>query len=138
MPLLEPFTSFTIYDLEQYEHILSELEKQIGLLYSANLEFTIKVALFEAVNNSIEHGQLPITINFVSNEKEIQITVKDSGEGFKVNQKLELIKEKGIDDLLEEQLFSTRGRGIYMMYKMVSKVVFNEKGNEVSLIVQTN
>ncbi|MBM7660027.1 anti-sigma regulatory factor (Ser/Thr protein kinase) [Bacillus mesophilus] len=138
MPLLENFSNFTIYSTEQYDQIISELEKQLKLLHSATLEYSTKVALFEAVNNSLEHGKLPVTIQFETKDHEVQINVKDSGEGFQVSQKVNLIAEKGIEVLLEESIFSERGRGIYMMYKLVNQVIFNEKGNEVSLVINTH
>ncbi|WP_246939137.1 ATP-binding protein [Bacillus pinisoli] len=136
MPLLENNTRFTINNMEQYDEVCVQLNKQLTILHSTSQQFSTKVALYEAVHNAMEHGDFPISIQFVTQPNDVTITVRDQGEGFLVSKKINLIQKQGLDQLLDEQKFSTRGRGIYMMCKMVSQVVFNDKGNEVSLIIK--
>lgn len=137
MPLFSKFSTFRIEKRSEYDELCSRLDHQIAVLISEKSVFLTKIAVLEALHNAIEHGKFPIDIEFFNDFEtdELLIKVKDSGKGFLVEEKIELIKKKGPDQLLKEMLYSERGRGIYMMHKVVSSVSFNEKGNEVSLVI---
>lgn len=96
--------------------------------------FWIRLALDEAINNAIIHGHSESLERFEKNFRikysigpgRIVITVEDSGDGFD-HQNLP-------DPTADENLLSINGRGIYIMKKVMDEVVFNERGNQVSLV----
>lgn len=137
MPPLKHLSTIQMNSFEEFENTRIQLEKEIEAYSSSHSAFLTKFAVFEAFNNAVEHGTYPITVKFCDEEEEEQlhITITDEGEGFPICDKLGLIEEKGIEELLQEGLFLERGRGIYMMFKTVDKVVYNEKGNEVLLVI---
>lgn len=130
------FTStFYVQSGSNYDHIYQFLLKK---LESISTDFKklyhMRIALTEALNNAVEHGDFPIKITLeLYKNGQLVIIIKDSGNGFEVTDKLSKIIENGIDYLLEEALFNVRGRGIYMIFKTVDKVSFNNIGNEIRM-----
>lgn len=135
MPLSQPSIRFHVTQMKQYEDLCAQVEEQINLLCKEENVSLTKIAVLEALNNAVEHGEFPVTIEFSNTHDELVIKVKDNGNGFLVKEKNDLIREKGVDQLLFEKIFAERGRGICIMHKTVNKVIYNDKGNEVSLIV---
>ncbi|MBM7660018.1 anti-sigma regulatory factor (Ser/Thr protein kinase) [Bacillus mesophilus] len=134
-PLLQVY-SFQAYCIDEYEEIVEFIEKQVKMICPFKMVYSTKVAVIEALDNAIEHGGFPIHIKIChSEEKGLAIMIKDSGKGFLVRDKIKIIEEYGVDHLLKDNLFNHRGRGIYMMFKTVNNVLYNEVGNEVSLII---
>ena len=99
---------------------------------AAGKEFEIELALREALANAIEHG---------SNHdpsKEIQccvacdhargmlIVVRDPGPGFDPAQIPSPIRGKN--------LFSTGGRGIYLINQLMDEVQFHKNGTEIHML----
>jgi len=94
-------------------------------------EFNIKVALVEALTNAMEHGNgfdpkkfVKVEAKFLEDKAEIKIT--DQGKGFN--------REKLPNPTAPENLYKPRGRGIYMIYRLMDEVHFNRKGNVVQLV----
>ena len=91
----------------------------------------ILVALTEAVNNAIQHGNkanpnshIEVTFKVVKNER-ISFTVKDQGPGFDFN---------NIADPTEPQnLEKPTGRGIFLIKHLSDKVSFEEKGTKITI-----
>ncbi|OIJ13377.1 hypothetical protein BKP35_09075 [Anaerobacillus arseniciselenatis] len=136
MPLFHKISSFMISSMEEYQDLCIRLEKQIEMICNKSTVFLTQIAVKEALNNGIEHGAFPVHIEFTNLPTgELLIKVRDNGQGFLVKDKIGLIREKGPDQLLEEQGFEERGRGLLIMHKAVRNVKFNEKGNEVSLVI---
>jgi serine/threonine-protein kinase RsbW len=91
----------------------------------------IKIALVEALTNAMEHGNgfvpqklVKVEAKFFANKAEIKIT--DEGKGFK--------HTKLPNPTAPENLYKPRGRGIYMMHRLMDEVHFNRKGNSVRLV----
>ncbi|RXI96375.1 ATP-binding protein [Anaerobacillus alkaliphilus] len=136
MDVLRHVSTFRLCNMDEYDIVIGKLESVIQSLYPEKPIYLTMVAVLEALNNSIEHGKFPITARVEQNEtnKELHIEIIDSGQGFPVPEKIRVINTKGVDRLLEEKLFSTRGRGILIMYKTVKSVSFNASGNKVLLV----
>ncbi len=88
----------------------------------------IAMAVHELVANAIEHG------NRCDVDKQVKVllsaravVVEDEGDGFDWRSRVQ--KELNLDSEQE------RGRGIAMNQLLVGKLVYNEKGNRVSLII---
>lgn len=90
----------------------------------------ILIAVTEAVNNAIKHGNdnIPdkkVTIQVNESENDIQIKVIDEGNGFDFNN-LE-------DPTSPENLEKESGRGIFLMKTLADDVDFENNGSQVIL-----
>jgi serine/threonine-protein kinase RsbW len=91
----------------------------------------ILVAVTEAVNNAIQHGNKnnpdkKIEILFRSKSDQLCFIVKDEGNGFDFT---------NLPDPTDpEHIEKPNGRGVFLMRKLADKVEFTENGKTVSLI----
>jgi serine/threonine-protein kinase RsbW len=93
--------------------------------------FAVRLALDEALANAIKHGNCAdagkcVSIRFCFDDDRITITVKDEGPGFDFS----CVPDCTDDDRLE----LPSGRGLLIMKSYMDRVLFNETGNEVTLI----
>lgn len=94
--------------------------------------FSLRLAMDEALvnaiihgNNSEEHKQIAITV-FIE-ESKLFVSVQDEGEGF---------DQKNLADPREEPfLHKTNGRGVFLIRQFTSDVYFNEKGNQITFVI---
>ena len=110
---------------------VEEVAAQLGLPESDAEE--VAIALTEAVNNAIYHGNggvedRPVAIRFDRSTEHLRIRVRDQGAGFD--------PDAVPDPLAEENLLKPSGRGILVMQSMMDGVefVFSEGGTEVVLL----
>lgn len=95
----------------------------------------ILIAVTEAVNNAIHHGNKgnpakSVQIGFENLEKKITFTVSDEGQGFDYN---------GLPDPTDpENIDKPNGRGVFLMKNLADKVEFNRNGQEVHLTFVLN
>jgi serine/threonine-protein kinase RsbW len=94
-------------------------------------ELNIKIALVEALTNAMEHGNgfdphklVKVEAKFLENKAEIKIA--DQGKGFN--------HRKLPNPTAPENLYKPRGRGLYMMHRLMDEVHFNRRGNVVRLV----
>ena len=90
----------------------------------------ILIALTEAVNNAITHGnQLDpnkkVNLNMETTTKDVEFTIKDEGLGFDY--------ENVPDPTLPENLTKLSGRGVFLMKNLADEVSFEENGATVKL-----
>ena len=90
----------------------------------------ILIALSEAVNNAINHGNKNILeketlIVSTFNHKHLTFNVTDMGNGFDFSDLP--------DPTLPENIEKPQGRGIFLMRQLSEEVVFEEPGNKVEL-----
>jgi len=93
----------------------------------------ILIALTEAVNNAILHGnkgnpEKNVDISFDSGKDWIKFMVKDEGPGFDHSQLP--------DPTAPENIEKPSGRGIFLMRNLADKVEFFDDGRTVSLNFQ--
>lgn len=90
----------------------------------------VLIAVTEAVNNAIIHG------NSMSVGKEVKLEFYETNDGFGFT-----ICDEGIgfdhehlpDPTAPENIEKENGRGIFLMRNLADEVLFNDKGNEVSV-----
>ena len=90
----------------------------------------ILIALTEAVNNAIEHG------NKKKKELKVEVRVYDNDNGFCFN-----VTDQGLgfdysnlpDPTAPENILKEDGRGIFLMKNLADEIEFYEKGNSVSI-----
>jgi serine/threonine-protein kinase RsbW len=90
----------------------------------------ILIALTEAVNNAITHGnqlnpQKIVSLIMGTTENEVMFTVKDEGNGFDYN--------NVPDPTLPENLNKLNGRGIFLIKSLADDVIFERKGSVIKI-----
>ena len=88
------------------------------------------VCVTEAVKNSIVHGHnsdlsKSVCIEYSFTEHQVSFKITDQGLGFDHYQV--------IDPTLPDNIEKESGRGIFLMNCLADQVIYNDKGNEVSL-----
>ena len=133
-----------------HEHIEFELPSAISLMHIV-LEYLMRrvetvgvvkaeqsnlfVALDEAFVNAVKHGNKYDASKLVRiatdvSPAEARFTIEDEGEGFDVN---------SIPDPLDpENLFKTSGRGVLFIYNIMDEVVYNERGNRLTMVKRSD
>jgi serine/threonine-protein kinase RsbW len=95
----------------------------------------IMIAVTEAVNNAIKHGNQnnsskSVSLSLALEEGVIKFCVEDEGNGFDY--------EHLPDPTAPENLEKPGGRGIFLMKHLADEVAFNEKGKVVELSFYMN
>ena len=95
----------------------------------------IMIAVTEAVNNAIKHGNANdkkknVFLGLVLDESMIKFTIKDEGIGFNYNDLP--------DPTSAENLEKPGGRGIFLMKNLSDEVSFKEDGRVVELSFYVN
>lgn len=117
---------------------LSLVEKLVDEVcegHNVNVDYygNILIALTEAVNNAIQHGnrQDPaklITVSFESKESLLSFRVEDQGTGFNF--------ENLPDPTDPVNLEKPHGRGVFLMRNLADEVEFHKEGRVVELTFQ--
>lgn len=101
--------------------------------FSEDEKDSLAIAVTEAVNNAIIHGNKQdknkkVFVEFVFEGKKITVKVKDEGRGFN--------PKKLTDPLAPENLLKESGRGIFILKALMDDVKFEFKknGTEIKMI----
>lgn len=94
----------------------------------------ILLAISEAVDNAIEHGNKrnpdkEVFISFCASDKDITFTVADEGQGFDPNR---------VADPTQPDNRPEAGRGLFVMKHLADKVAFEDNGKKVVLSFNLN
>ncbi len=122
---------FIISDPKRVQDIIETTEKEIT---EAQVPDTVAndvaVALLEAINNAIIHGnernfEKNVTVYMKITDSDIEFCVSDQGRGFDPS-RLE-------DPSLPENVFLSRGRGLYFIKQLMDEVEINtgEQGSKI-------
>ncbi len=117
-----------ITNLTIVENAIDNLTNEIGI--NKDCYGKILIAVLEAVNNAIVHGnksdlKKSVKVNFLVERNNLSVSVTDEGKGFK--------PEEVPDPTRPENLEEISGRGIFLMSKLADEIEFNRKGNNVIL-----
>ncbi len=111
---------------------------QGGFFGSFSFGFGTLLAVDEALQNAIIHGNKEneeklVSVMYYISADSIEITVRDEGNGFDWQKKMEeyeVLKNR-IDDPEVKMAFS---KGLFLILKVMDEVFFNDKGNEITMI----
>jgi serine/threonine-protein kinase RsbW len=97
------------------------------------IRFRLRVVLSEALSNAIVRGNCEDRNKWVDVRAElvpdvIRVSVTDQGPGFD--------PETVPEPIRPEQLDEARGRGLFLIRKLVDAVQFNEQGNSICMILR--
>ena len=113
--------------------IAEKLVDDVCKKYKVDEDFygNILIAVTEAVNNAINHGnrQNPdkkVTLDFIERADRLSFSVQDEGEGFN--------HDSLPDPTDPENLEKISGRGVFLMKHLADEVEFSENGTRVEMI----
>jgi serine/threonine-protein kinase RsbW len=117
-----------IDSLAKVETIVDELKEQFQI--PDDIYGNILVAITEAVNNAIRHGNKldpskKVDFSFEYTEKEYLFKIQDKGTGFD--------PESIPDPTLPENLDKPDGRGIFIMKNLSDELSFEDEGRRVEV-----
>jgi len=117
-------------EMDQLEPFVDELQ-QWASFGEEDLN-RIMLALSEAVNNAVVHGnkqdpekEVVIDSRLTDNGETLVISVEDEGDGFDPN--------SIPDPLKEENLLKEGGRGVYLIKQYADEVQFSKKGTKITI-----
>lgn len=95
----------------------------------------ILIALTEAVNNAMNHGnkmnpEKKVTLSYETNEKEIGFKIEDEGDGFDYDSLPDPTDPENID--------KPNGRGVFLMKHLADEVNFHNHGKVIELKFNLN
>lgn len=110
------------------ENLIDKTCQTIGV--NEDLYGNVLIAVTEAVNNAIIHGngckpEIAVQVHVFDEPNNFAFSVEDKGVGFD--------HEHLPDPTAPENIEKENGRGIFLMRNLADDVVFNEKGNVVSI-----
>ena len=116
--------------LQNIEPLLNKIKEQIPI----HLEkyYKILIAVSEAVNNAIIHGNKldrnkKVKIDIKANKEKIEILVEDEGTGFDV--------DSLADPRTPENIMKENGRGVLLIKELSDISKFNKSGNGYSVFM---
>ncbi len=115
-------------NISRVERLIDDISSSYNL--SSEIYGKISVAIIEAVNNAILHGNRldiskKVKIEYNIDEEAIQFIVGDEGTGFDF--------ANIPDPTLPENIEKTHGRGIFLMNHLADDIEFNENGALVEM-----
>lgn len=115
-------------NISRVEKLIDDLSSSYNL--SSEIYGKISVAIIEAVNNAILHGNRldvskNVKVEYNIDDEAIQFIVEDEGSGFDF--------ENIPDPTLPENIEKTHGRGIFLMNHLADDIEFCENGAMVDM-----
>ncbi len=112
--------------------LVEKLIDDVCQIYNVNQDSygNILIAVTEAVNNAISHGNnnnpaKKVSIGFESDEKQLTFKIEDEGPGFDY--------QNLPDPTDPANLEKINGRGVFLMKNLADKIEFQNNGKQVSL-----
>lgn len=112
--------------------LVEKLVDEVCNAYGINEDFygNILIAVTEAVNNAIQHGnklddQKSVSVSVSAEKDDVSFKVMDQGEGFD--------PDSLPDPTDPENIEKPNGRGIFLMKNLADEVNFFEDGRQVEL-----
>ena len=101
--------------------------------HARRLDLNFRVGLTEALSNAMLYGNAHdpsknVVVEVVLRKGRLQATVRDQGAGFDPS--------SIPDPTRPENLSRPCGRGVFLMRKLLDEVSFNDRGNEVTLVLR--
>ena len=115
-------------NIVKVESFVEEIKDEFSI--SNEVFGNMLVALTEAVNNAIMHGNSAdesklVNVNMEKTDNIIKFYIKDSGDGFDYN--------SIPDPTAPENIEKETGRGVFLMKNLSDLVVFSDNGSTVEI-----
>ncbi|MDB4195632.1 ATP-binding protein [Flavobacteriales bacterium] len=123
--------------LDSTQESINKVTAYIDEIYSAQSDIlndaygNIIIAMTEAVNNAINHGnknipEKKVTVGYSQTDTKVSFTIEDEGNGFDY--------ENVPDPTDPANLEKLNGRGIFLMTNLADDIHFHEEGKRIELI----
>ncbi|OFX51419.1 MAG: serine/threonine protein kinase [Bacteroidetes bacterium GWA2_30_7] len=129
---IKPVNALTIASKIENLSLVEKVIDDISASYkiSSDLYGNILIAIIEAVNNAILHGnkldpQKNVHFSYLIKDNDIIFTIRDEGNGFDYN--------KVPDPTILENIEKPHGRGVFLMSKLSDNISFEKNGTIVNL-----
>jgi len=102
-------------------------------VHAKKLNLNFRVGLTEALSNAMMYGNghdpsTHVVVELVMGQGRLQATVRDQGAGFDPS--------AVPDPTLPENISRPCGRGLFLMRELLDEVRYNDRGNEVTLVLR--
>jgi serine/threonine-protein kinase RsbW len=114
--------------------VQSLMEVVKGTGYAAGKEFELEIALQEALANAVVHGCRNDPAEVVECElssrgaRDLVIVIRDPGPGFD--------PASVPNPIAPENVYSTHGRGIYLIRQLMDEAWFERGGSEIHMVLK--
>jgi serine/threonine-protein kinase RsbW len=122
-------------DLRQIEHAVEYVMQRCAACqpHGRKLRLNFRVSLTEALSNAMLYGnrkdpEKRVRVEVIVGDLELIARVTDEGHGFDPKR----IPDPTATDNLEK----AGGRGLFLMRKLMDEVHYNERGNQVTLVLR--
>ena len=122
-------------DLRQIEHAVEYVMQRCAACqpHGRKLRLNFRVSLTEALSNAMLYGNSKdpdkhVRLEVTLNEGELVARITDEGSGFDPGQ----VPDPRSADNLEKG----GGRGLFLMRELMDEVHYNERGNQVTLVLR--
>ncbi len=117
-----------VSEISKVEKLIDELSASFSL--HDDVYGKILLAVVEAVNNSIVHGNKldsskSVSIAYCIDEQSLEFSIQDEGKGFDID----IIP----DPTKPENIEKTHGRGVFLMKHLADEIEFLNGGNTVKM-----
>jgi len=120
-------------DVHAIERVVKRIMKAVAQAgCAAGSEFEVELSIREALANAVLHGckadpskKVSISVS-CSEPRGILIVVRDPGEGFELSQIP--------SPIVGQNIFSSHGRGIFLINRLMDEVHFKRGGTEIHMI----
>ena len=98
--------------------------------YKVDFLFCVSLAFEEALANAVQHGSRhdlskKLRVRLTAVQSGVEVEIEDEGDGFN--------PDEVPDPLSEDNLVRPPGRGLLLMRSLMDRVVFNDRGNRVTM-----
>ena len=122
-------------DLRQIEHAVEYVMQRCAACqpHGRKLRLNFRVSLTEALSNAMLYGNgkdpdKRVRVEVIVGDEELVARVTDEGEGF---------DPTGVPDPRSpDNLEKAGGRGLFLMRELMDEVHYNERGNQVTLVLR--
>jgi anti-sigma regulatory factor (Ser/Thr protein kinase) len=122
-------------DVRQIEHAVEYVMQRCAVCqaHGRKLRLNFRVSLTEALSNAMLYGNerdpdKRVRVEVIVGEREIKARVTDEGTGFAPGR---------VPDPTEPgNLEKSGGRGLFLMRELMDEVHYNERGNQVTLVLR--
>ena len=122
-------------DVRSIEHAVGYVMARCSIceIAAKRLDLNLRVGLTEALSNAMLYGNgddptKRVLVEVTVLERRVVARVIDQGSGFDPN--------RVPDPTLPENLTRPCGRGLFLMRELLDEVSFNDRGNEVTLVLR--
>src|SRR5688572_2674741 len=122
-------------DLRQIEHAVEYVMQRCAACqpHGRKLRLNFRVSLTEALANAMLYGNRKdpdkrVRVEVIVGDEELVARVTDEGPGFD--------PDRVPDPTSPDNLEKSGGRGLFLMRELMDEVRFNERGNQVTLVLR--